>query len=420
MAATSSLAPKNSRTSDSSAADLLAAAELDDQKALAKSDAAVSASEAPAPAGDENIDPVEQFFAALYTTLAGGLPAWTVSGDIDDAAAKKFRKQHRRSLEDLCAMAADVDPQQARAFRKLLKRATRRDGKPTTEKHGVPKPAAAYHCEAGGFSILRTDWSRGAAELAVDWSQPDLRWEFRVGKTQLFAGISSPEVSLAGKLLAVAGPWEEVCWESNVDVDYLELEIALEAGVRLQRQFVLTRRDGLLYVADAVLMPAASEVSAVLRVPVAGGVDILATEETRELLLCAGKQRALVIPPLCGEWRTDRRGGELGCTEGELQLTATLPQARALYLPLVVVYDRKRAKRECTWRRLTVGEDLQLVAADKAAGFRIQIGDEHWLGYRSLTERANRTVFGVNLQTNFLLSRFTTEGESEPLVEIDH
>lgn len=420
MAATSSLATKSSRRSESPATDSLPKVSFEDQAALAAGDAVAPAgADAPA-AGGENIDPVEQFFAALYTTLSSGLPAWTVSGELDAAAYKKLRKQHRRALEDLCAMAADVDPVQARGFRKLLKRAMRREGKPTTEKHGVPKPVAAYHCEAGGFSVLRTDWSPGAAELAVDWSQPDLRWEFRVGKTQLFAGISSPEVTVAGKLLAVAGPWEEVCWESNVDVDYLELEIALEAGVRLQRQFVLTRRDGLLYIADAVLMPAAGEVSAVLRVPTAGGVDILATEETRELLLCADKQRALVIPPLCGEWRTDRRGGELGCTEGELQLTSTLPQARALYLPLVVVYDRKRAKRECTWRRLTVGEDLQLVAADKAAGFRIQIGNEHWLGYRSLTERANRTVFGVNLQTNFLLSRFTTEGESEPLVEIDH
>jgi hypothetical protein len=419
MAATSSLATKNSRKSESPDANSIASRGLDDHVSVTI-DAGVSTAESAAAAGGEDIDTVERFFAALHTTLSSGLPAWTVSGELDDAAVKKLRKQHRRLLEDLCLLAEEADPDQAHGFRKLLKRSIRRDGKPTTEKRGVPKPVAACHCEAGGFSILRTDWSRGAAELAVDWSQPDLRWEFRVGKTQLFAGLSSPEVTVAGKLLAAVGPWEEVCWESNVDVDYLELEIALEGGVRLQRQFVLTRRDGLLYLADAILMPAAGEVSAVLRVPVAGGVDILATEETRELLLCADKQRALVIPPLCGEWRTDRRGGELGCTEGELQLANAAPQARALYLPLVVVYDRKRAKRECTWRRLTVGEDLQLVTADKAAGFRIQIGQEHWLGYRSLTERANRTLFGVNLQTNFLLSRFTTEGESEPLVEIDH
>ena len=67
-----------------------------------------------------------------------------------------------------------------------------------------------------------------------------------------------------------------------------------------------------------------------------------------------------------------------------------------------------------------MGENLTLVSHDRACGFRVQIARENWLAYRSLTDRANRTILGVNLQTNFLLARFTKEGESEPLVEIDY
>ncbi|MBA4020165.1 MAG: hypothetical protein C0483_23635 [Pirellula sp.] len=369
---------------------------------------------------DQNIDTVEQFLAALYTTRSDGLPAWTNDVDADAAATRNAVTRHAQSLRDLLATAVAAEPGRAAELRKLLKLALGRNGRTTTEKQGKPIPAAAYHSEAGRLSLLRADWSPGAAELAVDWSRPELRWEFRVGQTQFFAGCTLPDVRLNGKTVAVRGSWEEVCWESNVDVDYLELEIALESGARLQRQFILSRRDGLLYIADAVLLADPADVETVLRIPTAQNVALQPAAETREVMLFVGKQQVLLVPPLLPEWRSEKRVGELTSDGKELRLAQSSRQAAALYVPLVVVYDRKRARGECTWRRLTVGENLTLVSQDQACGFRVQIGRENWLAYRSLTDRANRTLLGVNLQTNFLLARFTKEGESEPLVEIDH
>lgn len=373
-----------------------------------------------AASGDQNIDAVEQFLASLHTTRSDGLPAWTNDVETDAAATRHAVARHAQALKELLTDAVAADPSRAAELRKLLKPALHRNGRATTEKRGVPTPAAAYHTEMGRLSVLRTDWSKNAAELAVDWSRPELRWEFRVGRTQFFAGCSLPDVRLNGKPAAPRGNWEEVCWESNVDVDYLELEIALESGARLQRQFVLSRRDGLLYIADAVLLGEPADVEAVLRIPTAENAVSRPAAETREAALAVGKQQILLLPPMLPEWRSVKREGELSFGDQELQLTQHAHKAAAIYVPLVVVYDRKRARRECTWRRLTVGENLTLVSQDRACGFRIQIARENWLAYRSLTNRANRTVLGVNLQTNFLLSRFTTEGESEPLVEIDH
>jgi hypothetical protein len=90
-----------------------------------------------------------------------------------------------------------------------------------------------------------------------------------------------------------------------------------------------------------------------------------------------------------------------------------------MYAPLAMVVDSRRAKRECTWRRLTVGENLQIQPADRAVGYRLQAGREQWLVYRSLTPRANRTVLGVNLQTNFLCSRIKSDGASDTLIEVE-
>lgn len=369
---------------------------------------------------DKNIDAVEQFLAALYTTRCDGLPAWTNDVEADAAATRHAVARHAQTLQELLADAVAAEPSRAAELRKLLKLALRRDGRTTTEKRGIPAPAAAYHSELGCLSVLRTDWSKGAAELAVDWSRPELRWEFRVGRTQFFAGCSLPDVRVNGKPAVVRGSWEEVCWESNVDVDYLELEIALESGARLQRQFVLSRRDGLLYIADAVLLAEPADVETVLRIPTAENAAAQPAAETREARLLVGKQQVLLVPPLLPEWRSVKRDGELTFGDQELQLTQHARKAAGVYVPLVVVYDRRRARGECTWRRLTVGENLTLVSQDRACGFRVQIARENWLAYRSLTDRANRTVLGVNLQTNFLLARFTKEGESEPLVEIDH
>jgi hypothetical protein len=68
---------------------------------------------------------------------------------------------------------------------------------------------------------------------------------------------------------------------------------------------------------------------------------------------------------------------------------------------------------------LTVAQDRRSVAADVAVGYRVQLGRKQWLIYRSLGSRANRTLLGSNLISEFMLARFTQQGEAEPLLEIE-
>jgi hypothetical protein len=351
----------------------------------------------------------------IYLTRPDGLSSF-----YDGSAPKDDAKSRVAALLGAVAELESTDPENEASIRKLLKRALRRDGKPTTEKHGLPKPAAAYHSEGDRLSILRTDWSDEGVQVAVDWAQPEMRIEMFVGSRAVFDGRMAPRVRVAGAACDPIGTWEEVCWESNVDVDYLELEIAMAGDVRLQRQIILTRRDGALFVADAVLAPTSTKLACETALPLVAGCEFKPAAETREATAVIGKQRLLFLPLALGEWRTESCSGDLIFEAGRVVLRQQAAQADALYVPLAVIYDRKRAKRECTWRRLTVGENLRLVPPSEACGYRWQLGEEHWLAYRSLTEqRANRTVLGINLQTNFLLSRFTTAGESEPLIEID-
>ena len=62
-------------------------------------------------------------------------------------------------------------------------------------------------------------------------------------------------LTVDGNQLTPQSDWESVCWVSDDDVDYLELEIELDHGWKLQRQFLLAREDLFLFVADAIVGP---------------------------------------------------------------------------------------------------------------------------------------------------------------------
>lgn len=267
--------------------------------------------------------------------------------------------------------------------------------------------------------MLRTDWSPQAVQLAIDWSRPALQLELAVGREVVVAGTMSSHVVVNGQVRTAVGSWEEVCYETDPEAEYLELELALGGGLRLQRQFVLLRRDGLLWIADAVMSSTAADLQCDLTLPFAAATTFTPADETQEIHAAIGRHGLTILPPALAEWRVDHRGGELTIADGGVRLRRSAHQAVAVYAPLCLVVDSRRAKRECTWRRLTVGEDLRIQTADKAVGYRVQLGSEHWLFYRSLTPRANRTLLGVNLQSDFLCARFKRDGKTETLMEIE-
>jgi hypothetical protein len=108
----------------------------------------------------------------------------------------------------------------------------------------------------------------------------------------------------------------------------------------------------------------------------------------------------------------------LATTADEIQLRHRLT-GNCLFVPIWIDLKRKRMEKPLTWRRLTVVEERQIQRADRAVGYRVQIGGKQWLFYRSLAPRANRTVLGKNLCTEFLVARFDGNGDCDPILEIE-
>ncbi len=283
-------------------------------------------------------------------------------------------------------------------------------------KRGLPR--AGVHSEWAAVGVLRSGWAPGSPCLAVLYPDRSLRVEFQSRHELLWTGPWELEVRRDGRPVRADASWEEVCWVSDDDVDYLELEMSLEGGLCLQRHMLLAKEDAFLLLADAILgdRPASLEYRG--RLPLADGISFQAADQTREGFLQGHRRLALALPLALPEWRAASRAGSLAQTGRGLELRQQA-QGRSLFAPLCFDLRPRRMRRPFTWRQLTVAEDLQVQPDDVAVGYRMMIGKEQWLIYRALASKGNRTLLGHNLTSETLVARFDGHGEVDPLVEIE-
>ena len=290
---------------------------------------------------------------------------------------------------------------------------------------GLPKPKrraklpdAAVHSEWAQASLLRGDWSRAAASFAVLWHEPTPRVEFSLGSEVIASGEWRTEIRRDGVLLPFERPWEEVCWVSDDDAAYLELELQLAPGVSLQRQIMLARDDRFLLVADAILGANSAKWEYSSTLPILPHVALEPAGEMTEGTLHTRGGAYRVFPLALPEWRAAARGDELSQGPSGLALRQHATGV-SMFCPLWIDLDPRRQSAPYTWRQLTVAEDRVILPRDRAAGYRVQVGKQQWIIYRSLGEKGNRTLMGHNLISDYLVAQFHRNGEVDALVEIE-
>ncbi len=290
---------------------------------------------------------------------------------------------------------------------------------PTGRADSKPAPAPSFAGEWSGIAVLRPDWSRSSPRLTVAHEGSRVQVELSTGDDCLFSGAWDLELCVDGQPLKTLSDWEQICWETDADVDYLELEIRLSQDVTVQRQILMARRDRLLFFADTILRPDRGHIAYRSRLPLDGHSDFQAEADTHDgAILVAGRRYARVLPLALAEWRSGFSRGNLQAVNGGLELTQSV-DGQCLFAPLFLDLDRRRMKKEVTWRQLTIGQTRQIVPADTAVGYRAQAGKAQWLVYRSLGAPGIRTVLGQNLMHEFLFGSFSHDGQVETLLEIE-
>jgi hypothetical protein len=280
-------------------------------------------------------------------------------------------------------------------------------------------PHAPYQCDWARLALLRSGWSPQAAAVAVDYAGPNVRLEAWAEGRRLLGGDWKTESRVNGVAVDANEEWEETCWFSDRDVDYLELTKFLADGVRIDRQILLARHDQFLFLCDHFYGGAEATIEHAWQLPLGPAVLFCGEGETRDALLVDGKPLARVMPLALPEWRLDPRIGELAADGTELRLTQKVV-GRSVACPLFVDLNSERSTNASTWRQLTVAEALAIQTTDVAVSYRVQAGTDQWIFYRSQGPRGNRTFMGQNSSSEFYVTRFTPpDGEVDELMEIE-
>lgn len=277
---------------------------------------------------------------------------------------------------------------------------------------------ASQQSDEAEYAVLRSGWKSSCSLLAVDHSTPEVVLDLNVAGEALWRGPWRLDIALDGQALEQLDDWESVCWESDKDVAYLELQGSFSGGVKVQRQMLLAKRDELLYLSDVILPTEAGSISYRSSLPCRPAIIFQPAHETRELKMLGSRRQLLVLPLALSEWIAGPSMGELTVrgTQVEYRLEHNGP---ALAAPLFIDLKQKKREQPFTWRPLTVAENRTILSRDDAVAHRVQIGNRRYLFYRSLATRGTRTVLGAHLASEFLASRMLEDGQLETLVEIE-
>jgi hypothetical protein len=293
---------------------------------------------------------------------------------------------------------------------------SRRNGSPQNGavRHKAVRPV--FQSDESRLACLRGDWSPTANSVLVSHQGRFPALEMALGGTPLFAGDWELDLRIDGRPVEPA-EWTCVCWHSDDDGDYLELQ-SRPAGVRVERQIFLSRTDQFALLSDAILADDdRAKLEILSRLPLAQDCAAFAQTRSRECRLLCGGARVRVLPLALNCPRVEAAAGQLGSADGRLELSQV--GVGGLYAPLVLDWNPRRGRSPASWRRLTVARDGAAVRPSDAAGFLLEIGPAKWLIYRSLAPTLEpRSVLGQHTMYETLVGRFVS-GDLEPLVQVE-
>lgn len=366
---------------------------------------------------------------SIVLSRRGGAPLFTSQprdGSSDDAPYAATGQVVSKASADFfeVALAWECDDDDARYAGSLinvgpLKPKGKKNKRALANDLELEFECPTLYSEWASLAVMRSSWESRGPIVGVAFDDRKILTDISSKPGPIVCGDVTPFIKINGQLAEFSSDISEVCWHSDDECDYMELEVKLGAGWRLQRQYLFGREDEFLWVADVLLGNESAQIEYSCPWPISSACEVVPEKETRDMTLSINDRiQSCVMPAAAPEWRVTRSQCELEMSDVGLHHRFTA-ETRAAYIPLFFDLDKKRARTERTWRRLTVAEQLEITPPDVAAGFRVQSGDDQWMFYRSLGARGNRSLLGQNTVAEFLAGRFLRDGLLDELVEVE-
>ncbi len=144
-------------------------------------------------------------------------------------------------------------------------------------------PDVSHYCDQAGCATMQSDWRHKGSRFAFDFSDNEIFIEALGPKGHpLLSGEWNVHVELNGQQEMQLGEWEEVCWFTDKEVDYIEVEAKFGQFAKIQRQAMLFRKERLMVLADALIGTTEGQWQLRSSFPLASGVTFEPAEKTRE------------------------------------------------------------------------------------------------------------------------------------------
>ena len=260
-------------------------------------------------------------------------------------------------------------------------------------------------------------WRQRGGRVAVDFSESTAICEALGLRVSRCAAVGAC-VERDGQPQPQLDGWEQQCWFSDGDVDYLEMEARFGDSAKVQRQLVLFRQHRFMLAADALLCEQAGDWSLTSRLPLARDVQWQPNGKNSEGWLCRGDSRCLIVPLYLPEWRTAFDAGQIHGEAGQLTVSHACKAGRAIYNPVVVSLCNRIAKKPYTWRQLTVAEEPHR-STRRGGWLSPAIGQGPVYYHRNLSQATRRTLLSVHTLCDFYAALFDKDSGIRMLVEIE-
>ena len=310
-------------------------------------------------------------------------------------------------------------------------------GKPPKKSRPGVSTVPSSQSDWAKFALLRSDMSVEADSVAITHHLPLPQLDVMAMGRPLIHGDWKLRLKVAGAPIELADEWGCVCWQSDPDADYMELQMTGPGKMRVERIVMLSRKERFLVIADSVSgVPASngesSKSNAVdkksgprtriefeSRLALCEGLVGTADGTTREGLISGKRLKARVFPLGIAQDKVHSTPHELSFDNNELVLKQ-VAEGDAMFAPLVLVWHPDRTRVEATWKMLTVTEAGKVVGPDVAVGYRLKLGKFQLLITRSLKKTGNaRAVLGHHTRNETVIGTFDKNGDVEVIASVE-
>lgn len=314
------------------------------------------------------------------------------------------------------------------------------EGKPQRRTRAAISTMPSNQSDWAKFALLRSDLSVQADCVAITHHQPLPQMDVTALGQPLIHGDWKLKLSLGDAEVELAEEWSCVCWQSDPDADYIELQMTGPGKLRVERLVMLSRKDRFLVVADAITGVSSIDAGKTetqksqngksspsgkprieyeSRLSLSPGLTGSCEGTTREGRIAGRKLKSRVFPLAIPQDRVNSTPHELSFQGNELVLKQ-VAEGDGLFAPLVLVWHPERTRVDAQWRTLTVTEEGKVVAPDVAVGYRLKLGKFQLLISRSLKKTGNsRACLGHHTFNETVIATFDENGDVDPILMVE-